>query len=240
MAMMLRQARSCSVFQRFLHGSRRPFSSEQPNFVPYLGRVPTIEEARQLPKAMCELSADTLYVLAEQGHHDACTERLVRDVMRTDNIEWKEAALKVKEIRAENRKNNWMAHGPAQAGLLIGSVSAIGSIPMVFSFPVAKWFNQHFVTSELPDPADTETLCEVGMWTWGWNEPMLGTASFVILCAQFVRNQMLNMDMKPYTHWVRHRKAKELCALYPQYDEDILTDFSLTARLTPMYLRKSS
>ena len=31
---------------------------------------------------------------------------------------------------------------------------------------------------------------EVGTWTWTWMEPMIGTASFALLCAQFARAQV--------------------------------------------------
>ena len=40
---------------------------------------------------------------------------------------------------------------------------------------------------------------EVGSWTWGWNEPVLGTVSFVLLAFQFARNQMVNLGARPYT-----------------------------------------
>ena len=40
---------------------------------------------------------------------------------------------------------------------------------------------------------------EVGSWTWGWNEPVLGTVSFVLLAFQFARNQMVNLGTRPYT-----------------------------------------
>lgn len=31
-----------------------------------------MEEAKSMPAAMCSLSNESLYVLAEMGHHDAC------------------------------------------------------------------------------------------------------------------------------------------------------------------------
>lgn len=38
-------------------------------------------------------------------------------------------------------------------------------------------FNEHYVTTDVADDKDLETWLEVGSWTWGWNEPVLGTVS---------------------------------------------------------------
>ena len=58
----------------------------------------------------------------------------------------------------------------------------IYSFPVVFDANVAHWFNNLYVTTDIPEPKDLETMFEVGNWTWGWMEPPLGTISFFILC----------------------------------------------------------
>merc|ERR1711879_660804 len=62
------------------------------------------------------------------------------------------------------------------------------------------------------------TYIQVGAWTWSWMEPILGTASFVLLCLQLGRSQCVRMRYYPYTEsmlrWRSHRVAKQ----YPQYD----------------------
>ena len=46
------------------------------------------------------------------------------------------------------------------------------------------WFNERYVTADVPPEKDLETWLEVGSWTWNWMEPPLGTISFVLLCVQ--------------------------------------------------------
>jgi len=41
-------------------------------------------------------------------------------------------------------------------------------------------------------------ISEVGTWTWTWMEPMIGTASFVLLSFQLIRSHMQRIDLKPF------------------------------------------
>eukprot|EP00411_Alexandrium_monilatum_P017839 CAMPEP_0175251076 /NCGR_PEP_ID=MMETSP0093-20121207/35479_1 /TAXON_ID=311494 /ORGANISM="Alexandrium monilatum, Strain CCMP3105" /LENGTH=242 /DNA_ID=CAMNT_0016545335 /DNA_START=53 /DNA_END=781 /DNA_ORIENTATION=- len=200
-------------------------------------RVPTREEAAAMPLAMCELSNETLIILAEQGCHDACSERLVRNIMNVDDVGWAEAKEKLVEIKVANRKVVWLVTLPYTVGITVGIVSGVGCVPMVFSSSLSKWFNANYVTTEVPEPKDLETILEVGSWTWNWMEPPLGTASFVLLALQFVRAQMLNMNLTPYTSWVQEYRAKRLSRLFPQYNDDVVKDFARTASLKPMKTR---
>jgi len=190
-----------------------------------------------MPVSMCEVPHDTLIVLAEQGCHEACTERLVRNIMSVDSVDWAAAKVKEAEIRAENRKVIWLATLPYKVGITTGLITGIGCIPMVFSQSIAMWFNRVFVTTDVPPPEDLQTILEVGSWTWNWMEPPLGTASFTLLALQFVRAQMLNMDLTPYTSWVQNYRGKRLADLYPKYNEDIVRDYARTASLKPMKYR---
>ena len=60
---------------------------------------------------------------------------------------------------------------------------------MVFDEKLALWFNEAYVTMEIPPQSDLDTWLEVGSWTWGWMEPPLGTISFVLLALQVRRNR---------------------------------------------------
>ena len=64
-----------------------------------------------------------------------------------------------------------------------------------------------YVTADFPEPKDLETWLEVGSWSWNWMEPPLGQASFFLLCLQYSRDQMKNIGMKPYTEWLKERRA---------------------------------
>jgi len=194
-------------------------------------RTPTMEEAKSMPAAMCSLSNESLYVLAEMGHHDACKERLVRNVMAVDGVDWLTASEVVKHIGKRDTELLWLMTMPYKVGIAGGLTAAVGCVPMVFNRTTAEVVNAKFVTSDVPEPQDLETCWEVGAWAWNWMEPPLGVASFVILAMQLVRSQMQNMDFKPYTSWVKNYRARRLTALYPQYNEDMVLEFSLSGSM---------
>jgi len=196
-------------------------------------KVPTLEEAKKMPTSMAELSNETLIILAEQGSHDACTERLIRNVMSVDGIEWLAAKSVVYKITKDNEKVLPLLRLPYQVTILGAAVAGFGCIPMVFDRTTAKWFNKYYVTTEVPDPGDIDTIWEVGNWTWNWMEPPLGVGSFVLLSMQVIRAQMLNMDLKPYTVWVHSYRSSRLAKLYPQYNEDMVREFASSASLHP-------
>lgn len=199
-------------------------------------RKPTLEMARAMPNRMCELSNDTLVVLAQQGHHSACGERLVRNVMAVDGVEYDIALQTTQKIREESNSVLWFATLPHQIGIAVAGGAAVASFPMVFHLPTVRLCNL-WVTTDEPEKADLETVWEVGAWAWNWMEPPLGTASFVLLALQFMRAQALNMDVHPYSDRVRVHRAARLVRLYPQYDMDALEDFARSASLKPMWLR---
>jgi hypothetical protein len=184
-----------------------------------------------MPTKAAYMSNESLILLAEQGHHEACFERLIRDVMRVDNLEYMEAKKVADSIRASNRQHvrKWAAFN--WIGLFGSTFCLLASIPMVFSRRCALMFNERFVTTEVPEAADLETFYEVGSWTWNWMEPLMGTGSFMLLCLQLARSQMVNMDYKPWTERVRRMRAERLIALYPKYTEEIIYDFAVTASL---------
>merc|ERR1719468_1263673 len=91
---------------------------------------------------------------------------------------------------------------------------------MVFCKPVALWYGENVAGEELPEGvADISGLTtnQVGAWTWNWMEPMIGVASFVLLCCQFSRAQCAKMHMKTYGEQLLKWRADRLAARFPQY-----------------------
>ena len=100
------------------------------------------------------------------------------------------------------------------------------SIPLCFDVTTAMWFNEHFVTTDIPPPVDLETVLETGMWTWGWMEPPLGQLSFLLLCLEFARAQLDNIGVRPYNGHLMQKRAGRLQEKFPMYNDHILMDFS--------------
>jgi hypothetical protein len=195
-------------------------------------RKPSIQEAREMARDHCEMNNNMLMELGALGDHDANQERLRREIMAVDDVEWDAAGDKLAEINIANKSGMGLATFPNKLGTAVALVTGVGSIPMVFQLDLALWFNEKYVTTDVPPPADLETWLETGAWTWTWMEPVLGTASFTLLGFQFARAQMLNMRMKPYSDYMLNRRADRLVAAFPEYDSKILREFALTDDLT--------
>lgn len=186
----------------------------------------SLEVAKQSPREFEEMSNDAIAIMAVCGEQEAKEERLIREIMRVDGITWEEAQPKFREMKTNNRKGMYIATLPYKIGLYTATFSAFACIPMVFDLDTCLVFNEHYVTTEVPGGEDLETPLEVGSWAWNWMEPPLGTISFSLLCLQFARNQMQNLQATPYTEWVKNRRAARLCELYSQYNPYIVGDFA--------------
>jgi hypothetical protein len=187
--------------------------------------VPTLDVSKQMPTGVSELGNDALLTIAEMGNHTARIEVLKRHIMAVDNVDYHEATKTFETIAEKNREGLRLAVLPYQIGIATALVCGFGAIPMVFDVNIAMIFNHHFVTMDIPEPSDLDTPLEVGAWTWNWMEPPLGTASFVLLCLQFSREQMKNLGVKPYTVYLKERRAKMLARNFPKYDVEILQQF---------------
>ena len=150
-------------------------------------QTPSLGVARTMPNGFSEMENGPLIVIAEMGNHKARCEVLRRHIMMMDNVDYEDATTTLNEIEKKNRKNIIWAVLPYQIGIATALMAGIGAIPMVFNVDIALWFNHHFVTMEIPGESDLDTALETGAWTWNWMEPVLGTASFTLLCLQFSR-----------------------------------------------------
>ena len=125
-------------------------------------RYPTLDECQQQARSFCEMSNEALLLMAAQGDLGACTERLHREVMAVDGVVWPVAAERVDAMAQA------LPGASRRGGVLAATslVAGFGSLPMVFHYDVALWFNERFVTADVPEPKDLETWLEVGSWTW--------------------------------------------------------------------------
>lgn len=194
--------------------------------------------ARNQPAELYELSNELLALMSRDvtpAAHDVHQERLTRDIMAVDNIEYDEARQKMAEMFYENRTQSWWNRLPNDAGLFISGAAAVIVVPIVFHADVGLAFADRVAASydELPT---TSSYADVGTWGWAWCEPMIGTASFSILCLQLLRERMLALGVKPFSDFVLSRRAQILAEKYPQYSPAIVKAFS---RSQPMRGRLS-
>lgn len=152
-----------------------------------LNPVPTLHVANTLPLSSREMENSSLVVLAAMGRYEARVEILKRHIMTVDNIGYEIACQTFEKIHDENRNYIWLSSLPYQVGIVTALTAAAASIPLCFYLPTVVYFNEHYVTADVPEPKDLETFLEVGSWAWNWMEPPLGQISFVLLCLQFTR-----------------------------------------------------
>ena len=202
------------------------------------GNYPSLQEAEQMQRHYYEMSNETLLMLSTLGNVEAAVERMIREVMHVDQVHWRIAAGTVQEM--EEISGGTIAavlRLPYTLGTALALGAAVLSIPLCFHTGTAFWFNQHFVTTDIPPPEDLETILETGAWTWNWMEPPLGAISFVLLCLQFARQQTGHMwkgagAQGPYNAFMKRRRLNILLKKYPDYSPIIVKEYSysLTAR----------
>jgi hypothetical protein len=191
-------------------------------------RKPTIEEAKNMPRAYSEMSNEALLVYAANDDFGANRERLIREIMVVDQVSWDAAQPVLRKIEFANKKHMFWGTLPYKLGIAASVSFGILSVPLCFHLDTVLWFNENYVTADVAEPKDLETWLEVGSWSWSWMEPPLGQLSFFLLCFAFARNQLINLGKKPYTDWLHHYRAERLVKLFPQYDSQILRDFAVT------------
>ena len=154
------------------------------------------------------LSNDLLTVLSINGDIKAKEERLIRNITKMDDIDRNDATNKFMEIKKYNKNRNYILKLPYYIGISTAFSAGILSFPLCFSPSMVFWFNKKFVTTDIPEPQDLETILEIGSWSWGWMEAPLGQISFFLLCMQFVRSQMFNLNIKPFTELIKNYQSK--------------------------------
>lgn len=186
---------------------------------------PTTSYAEKQPSHVCELNHTSLAELAMLGDHCSRRERLIREVMAVDNISWGQAHEVLNTLVKQNEKYYWFETLPYRVGITLAFLGGVGSSALVFWKPAAEWYAINVAGEELPEgvkDVDEMTVNQVGTWTWSWMEPMIGTASFVLLCAQFIRAQATKMNMKTYGDRILQWRGNRLAKVFPEYDSSMV------------------
>jgi len=194
---------------------------------------------------VCQWNDDTLAQLAMGGDTYAQRERLIREIMQVDGCSWDRAHDKLIEMDEFNEQRYMAYTLPYRIGVSAALLAAIGSVLMVFQRSCAQLYGEKVAGEELPEGVkDTSemTINQVGTWTWSWMEPMIGTASFVLLCLQFARAQSVKMNLRPYTETMLRWRANRVASQYPQYDGSMVRVWSrdlpvVNWNFNPMYKR---
>lgn len=186
---------------------------------------PSMEHALKQATHVCELNHQSLARLAVMGDHCARRERLLREIMAVDQVGWGKAHEVLAQCDQFNEKYYWFETLPYRVGITVAFIGCVGSVLLVFHPPTAVWYGLNIVGEELPEGVkdiSELTINQVGTWTWNWMEPMLGVASFVLLCCQFVRAQGAKMNMKLWSDHLLGWRGNRLAIKFPQYDGSML------------------
>jgi len=190
-----------------------------------LRNKPTVITAREMPREYWQLGNDALAIMAARGVQGAQQERMVREVMAVDNLSWEQAQGKLKEIKRFVTSGRTFLEIPYYTGVVVALAIGVLCIPMIFYLPTARWFNTVCVTYDIPEERLLATPFEVSIWSWSWMEPMIGTASFLLLVLQFSRAQMLKVRWEPYGSLIFKKQLRRLTQKYPQYSPMVMEDF---------------
>lgn len=187
---------------------------------------PSIELAKAMPRDYHEMSNDLVVKLAITGDEDAVVERLVREIMFVDKLDYEAAVMKLVVVDSQCDSGKALNNLPYKIGAATAYFSAFASIPLCFHLDTCLWFNEGFVTTDVAEAVDLETWLEVGSWSWTWMEPPLGQISFFLLCLQMARQQMVNVGIKPFGERTRTSRALKVVEAFPEYQQEILLDYA--------------
>jgi len=127
---------------------------------------PDLSLAAAMPLSFEQMDNSTLVTLANMGNETAITEMLIRHIMTVDRVAHTEATETFQKISKVNRDGMYLLTLPYQVGIATALIAGFGSFPLVFDLGTAEWFNTHYVTTDVPESEDLETMLEVGAWTW--------------------------------------------------------------------------
>ena len=208
-------------------GEEKCDNSEKQTYQLYRHR--SLKDIETNPPALrfSEYDDTTLAIMASQRVHGAFKERMLREVMRRDKLEYGEAYAVLAKLNEANEQLIWLFKMPYQLGIATTLFFGLASVPCVFHRGTALWFCKTFVKEEIPTDAETlDTFFKVGTWTWQWMEPAIGTASFVLLSFQLIRSHMQKIDLKPLGSYIESRRADQLAKKFPRYEREIVRDYA--------------
>jgi len=167
-----------------------------------------------------------LYALSQLQVGEATKEVLFREIQHKESCDETKAEQILNQIHDDIQKVLILPRIPIQLSLGFTGILIIGSPLVVFSEPAATWFNDMFVTTEIPKEAGwNDTPLEISIWTWSFAEPTLGTLSFVILGFQLGARFLVSLGRKPYWHFCMARVKGHLESKYPIYNKNYLKNY---------------
>lgn len=172
-----------------------------------------------------QLDCDTLTGLAIQGDRFARRERLLREIMLVDQCNWDDAHDRLIEMDIYCEEFYWLHTLPYRLGFGLAFLGGVASCLLVFSKTCSLPYARNVAGEDLPEGVEDiseMTYNQVGTWTWAWMEPMIGTASFLLLCMQFGRAQGVKMQMATYTEAMLGWRSNRVALKFPQYDGAIV------------------
>ena len=212
-------------------GTKTSTDTKSNNEINFINDKPTLAYAKRMPQRYSSMKHEQILQLCVEGSTPARREALIRNIMAVDSIEYTNAATKVRQMSIDNRSAMILEYSPYHIGMGAALAGGAISFPLVFDKNAVMWFNETFVTAEVPPVEDLETMWEVGSWSWGWMEPVIGQASFVLLLLQFARSQAVKLGVKPYGDYMLHMRSKRLVEAYPQYNPMFLEWFAQSEEL---------
>lgn len=134
--------------------TRRSISSQFPQAVDARrAKGPTLDDLRQMPRHISELSNDLLFLMTKLpgGSLPASRERLRRDIMFVDGVSYEDAGYRIVQIARYGRVSASLLKAPYYFGMAAAYVGGYLSIPLVFSLSIAHSFNESHVKADPPD-----------------------------------------------------------------------------------------
>jgi len=197
------------------------------------------------PSHLSEMGHQVIAKLALVSNHASHRERLLREIMAVEACAWDQAHEVLAVMDQYNEQYYWIISLPYRLGISAAFVFGIAGCLLVFYKPAALWYAHNIVQEDLPEGVDdinTMTTNQVGTWTWNWMEPMIGTASFFLICCQFTRAQIRNLDIKPFTQRMVARRADRCAQRFPMYDKSVVRAWAkhmpvVGADFLPVYKR---
>lgn len=90
----------------------------------------------------------------------------ITNINSIDEVDYETACSTFKKIEVANKEYSMIVALPYRIGIFTGITAGLASFPLCFNLTIAKWFNENFVTTDVPEVQDLETVLEVGSWTW--------------------------------------------------------------------------
>jgi hypothetical protein len=116
----------------------------------------SVSDASSLPSDYNEMNNDLIQIMAVDGDMKAKEERLRRNIMKVDQVEWDAANNKFLEIKNANRSGAMILKLPYYSGLFLACTTAFASVPLCFDLSSVMQFNEAFVTQPVPEAEDLE------------------------------------------------------------------------------------